>query len=267
MVDVKSNISELFDLRGMVVQALEADKELLNQIFLRVGKDEFRFIERSGLYFGFLFGLIQMTLWYFFPAWWLLPFAGLLIGWATNFLALRLIFVPLEPKKIGFWTFQGMFIKRQKEVSAEYARIVSSRILTSQNIFETLIQGPASDRLIALVHAHVKKAVDHAAGLTKPLFQLAQGTHKYIGVKRHVANRFVEELPHSIRHLFGYAEEALDIEDTLRTRMQELPPVEFEGFLHPVFQEDEWKLILVGAVLGAMAGFGQLFLLFAERIM
>lgn len=266
MSDIKTNITDLFDLRCMVVEALEKDKDLLNQIFLRVGRDEFRFIERSGLYFGFLFGLIQMTFWVFFPNWWILPLAGLIIGWATNFLALRLIFVPLEPRKFGFWTFQGMFIKRQKEVSAEYARIVSNRILTSENIFETLIQGPASDRLVTLVHAHVKKAVDNAAGLTKPLFQLAQGTQKYIGIKQHVANRFVEELPHSIKHIFGYAEEALDIEDTLRTRMQALSPVEFEQFLHPVFQEDEWKLIGVGALLGAMAGFGQLFLLFAERI-
>lgn len=267
MSDVKTNITELFDLRGMVIRALEEDRDLLNQIFLRVGRKEFRFIERSGLYFGFLFGLIQMVFWIFFHGWWILPLAGLLIGWATNYLALRLIFLPKEPTKIGFWTFQGMFIKRQKEVSAEYARIVSERILTSQNIFSTLIQGPASDRLVALVHMHVKKAVDTAAGLTKPLFQLAQGTQKYISIKQHVANRFVEELPHSIRHIFGYAEEALDIENTLSTRMQALSPGEFEEFLHPIFQEDEWKLILVGAVLGAAAGVGQLFLLFAERVL
>ena len=267
MHDVKTNISDLFDLRGMVVDALEKDKDLLNQIFLRVGREEFRFIERSGLYFGFLFGLIQMVCWIFFQGWWILPLAGLIIGWATNYLALRLIFQPLEPKKIGFWTFQGMFIKRQKEVSAEYARIVSHRILTSQNIFETLIQGPASDRLVSLVHAHVKKAVDTAAALKNPLFQRAKGKKKYITQNQPVPNRFFEKLPHPNRHIFGYAEEALDIEDTLRTRMQALSPVEFEGFLHPVFQEDEWKLILVGAVLGAAAGVAQLFLLFAERVM
>ena len=32
---------------------------------------------------------------------------------------------------------------------------------------------------------------------------------------------------------------------------------EFEGVLHPVFQEDELTLILVGAFLGLVAGFGQ----------
>ena len=31
---------------------------------------------------------------------------------------------------------------------------------------------------------------------------------------------------------------------------QSLPSAEFEGVLHPVFEEDEWKLIAVGGLLG-----------------
>lgn len=44
--------------------------------------------------------------------------------------------------------------------------------------------------------------------------------------------------------------------------MQGLSPAEFEGVLHPVFEEDEWKLILVGAALGAAVGVFQLYVLF-----
>ena len=35
-----------------------------------------------------------MALWIFFQAWWLLPLFGLLVGWATNWLALKMIFNP-----------------------------------------------------------------------------------------------------------------------------------------------------------------------------
>ena len=44
--------------------------------------------------------------------------------------------------------------------------------------------------------------------------------------------------------------------------MQALLPGEFVDFLRPVFQEDELKLILIGAFLGMAAGFGQLFFVF-----
>jgi uncharacterized membrane protein YheB (UPF0754 family) len=260
MREVKHDITDLFDLKGMVVSALEQDKPLLNHIFQKVGEEEFRFIERSGFYFGFLFGVVQAIVFYFFHAWWILPLFGLLVGWATNWLALRLIFEPQEPKRWLFFTVQGMFIKRQQEVAREYANMIAERILTSQNIFESMIQGPASDRLIGMVERQVKHAVDATAGLSKPLFQLAQGTQRFKRIKDHIAHRFVEELPGSIRHMFRYAEEALDIEETLRRKMGALSPTEFEGFLRPVFQEDEAKLIAVGAALGALAGFAQILL-------
>jgi uncharacterized membrane protein YheB (UPF0754 family) len=272
MQDVKNNISDLFDLRGMVIEELESDKSLLNKIFLDVGREEFKFIEKSGFYFGFFFGLIQMaTFWAVgnagYSAGWILPFAGLLVGWATNYLALKMIFEPLRPRRFGFWKLQGLFLKRQMEVADEYAKIVSERILTSENIFERLLTGPASDRLSHIIHAHVKKAVDATAGISKPFIQLTQGTKKYIEIKNTVSKRFIEELPRSIKHVFEYAEEALDIENTLRTKMQALGPVEFVSFLRPVFQEDEWKLILVGAILGLMAGMAQLILVFGEKFL
>ncbi len=266
MQEVKTNITDFFDLRKMVVEALESDRELLNQIFLKVGSKEFKFIEISGLYLGFLFGVVQMIVWYFFPWGLTLPIAGLIVGWATNWLALRMIFQPLKAVRFGPFTFQGLFIKRQMEVAEAYAEIVASRILTSQNIFETLLKGPASDRLLTLVQNHVKRAVDHSAGPAKPLLLLTQGSQQYVKIKNLIAIRFAEEFPRHIRHIFTYAEEALDIETTLRTKMQGLHAEEFVGFLRPVFQEDEWKLILVGAVLGLLAGIGQLLFIFGESL-
>ena len=52
----------------------------------------------------------------------------------------------------------------------------------------------------------------------------------------------------------------MDIAQTLASRLEVLPPPEFEGMLRPAFKEDEWILILVGAVLGLLVGVGQLLL-------
>ncbi|MEL6698910.1 MAG: hypothetical protein AAFP89_21875 [Bacteroidota bacterium] len=273
MQDIKNNISDLFDLRGMVVESLENDRELLNQIFLRVGMEEFRFIERSGFYFGFFFGVIQMLIFALIEktfglgresAAWSLPVAGLFVGWATNALALKMIFFPLRARKIGPFTIQGLFIKRQMDVAEEYAQIVSSQILTSKAIFEKMLTGPSADQLLHIIQIHIKEAVDSVAGVSKAFFQVTQGTRRYISIKRRLAARFVDELPRSIKYTFDYAEEALDIHNTLANRMKALSPVEFISFLRPVFQEDEWKLILLGAILGFMAGLLQLVVIFGQ---
>ena len=54
---------------------------------------------------------------------------------------------------------------------------------------------------------------------------------------------------------------ALQIESTLATRLGELPVQDFHDLLHPVVEEDEWKLIVIGGVLGFVAGIIQWWLM------
>ena len=262
MTDVKNNIENIFDIKQMVIKRLTQDKELLNNMFLKCGKEEFKFIERSGLFFGFVFGLIQMLIWYFFPYFWILPLFGLLVGYATNWLALKLIFEPVAPIKFLGMTFQGLFIKRQNEVSKEYAYMLAHDIFTFDRIFAAIINGPTKEKFINLVASHANKAIDDAVGISQPVIKLVTGKRKYEKMKNIVIDKTVQEIPKSVQPVFPYAEEAMDLEATFRTRMQALSSSDFVKFLRPVFQEDELKLILVGAVLGLLAGIGQFVFIF-----
>ena len=118
IAEAAEKIEDLIDFKHMLVTRLENDKDLLNRLFLDAGAAEFKFIVRSGLYFGFLFGLIQLGVWIFFKSWWVLPVFGILVGYATNWLAINMIFRPLVPRKVGRWTIQGLFLRRQREVAA-----------------------------------------------------------------------------------------------------------------------------------------------------
>ena len=262
MTDIKDNIDEMFDIKDMVIKRLTKDKGLLNDMFLQVGDEEFKFIERSGFTFGFLFGIVQMLVWYFYPKFWILPLFGLLVGYATNWLALKLIFNPIEPISFLGVTYQGLFIKRQNEVSKEYAYMLAHDIFTFDRIFASIITGPTKDRFVNLITDHANHAIDEAAGLSKPVITLVAGKRSYEKIKNIAIDKTLKELPNSVKPVFPYAEKAMDLENIFRTRMQHLPPREFVDFLRPVFQEDELKLILVGAVLGMGAGIGQLFILF-----
>ncbi len=255
-------IEEILDLKRMAVDALMADKAFINTIFLECGRDEFRFIERSGITFGFLFGLIQMAVWFFYKEAWVLPAMGLLVGWATNFLALRLIFSPLRPITLPGVSIQGLFLKRQDEVSEAYARLITEKIVNTSNIMEAIFQGPTTDRIVEIIDAQVRSSVESYAGLNAPIFNLVVGSERYETIKQRVTELIVEGAPTGpVRAVLPYAEEAMDLEATLRTRLQALSPPDFVGLLRPIFQEDEYKLIAVGAVLGALVGALQAFVL------
>lgn len=261
MAELRSNIGQVFDLKHMVISALLRDKQLLNRVFAEVGRKEFRFFGHSGLVFGFIIGVVQMIVWLFYQSPWILPAFGLFIGFASDWLALQMLFHPKQPKKILGLTYQGLFLKRQQEVSRDYARLVADQVITPANIWQAILQGPGSDRLFALVQKQVEQTVDEQAGIARPLVAFAIGSRQYQQMKKTVTEKLVQTLPQTLRHVDHYAEGAMDIRNTLMARMQKLSPEEFEGMLRPAFKEDEWSLIIVGAVLGFLVGELQTFLL------
>ena len=61
MAEVRREPTAFVDVKMMVVTNLVRDKELLNRIFRESGDKEFTFIARSGIYFGFAIGCVQMV--------------------------------------------------------------------------------------------------------------------------------------------------------------------------------------------------------------
>jgi uncharacterized membrane protein YheB (UPF0754 family) len=263
MEDMAANVDQLLDLRLMVVELLAADKELLNRIFQEAGEAEFAFIVRSGLYFGFVLGLIQMTIQVVVPGGWVLPLAGILVGYTTNWLALNIIFRPVQPRKVGPFTVHGLFLRRQNEVAEVFCRLVTREILTIRNFVDEMLTGPRSDRTKALIAHHVAPLVDEAAGIAAPAVRVAIGSSGYTQLKERLSTRAAELSAVAFDDPVFVQERAVVVERTMRSRMEALSPAEFQQLLRPAFKEDEWKLIAVGAALGGFAGLMQAIFVFA----
>jgi uncharacterized membrane protein YheB (UPF0754 family) len=82
----------------------------------------------------------------------------------------------------------------------------------------------------------------------------AVGSTRYQEMKRVVSAQVMAALPETMAYVEDYAADAMDIRTVLVSKMQELSPEEFEELLRPAFEQDEWILITVGAVLGFAVG-------------
>ena len=255
MAAIKDDIDGVFDLKDMIVTNLVKDKALLNRIFKEAGHKEFAFIRYSGIYFGAIIGLFQAVAWALLKLPIIMPIAGGLTGWFTDWLALKMIFNPKRPTRyFGLFEWQGLFLKRHKEVAAAYGDLIAKEIITPHNIIEAVLTGPMSDKLFVMVQKEVQAVLDSQAGLVKPLLVFAVGSTRYQEMKRIVSGQVMAALPETMAYMEDYAEDAMDIRNILVTKMQELTPEEFEEILRPAFSQDEWILITVGAVLGFAVG-------------
>lgn len=262
MDQMKENIDQVFDMKDMVVTNLQRDKELLNSMFKEVGDEEFRFIRNSGIYFGFIIGIVQMFAWMMTHSPWIMPIFGGLTGLITDWLALQMIFRPRYPTKyLGLFTWQGLFLKRQNEVAKKYGELMATRILTPSAIMEALLTGPLSNKLYEMIQRQVQRMVDEQAGMFRPVVVFSVGTRRYQEMKNLVAARVIKHLPATFKSMEKYAADTMDIRNVMITKMQALTKEEFEAVLRPAFQQDEWKLIACGAVLGFLVGELQVWLL------
>jgi len=262
VADVGARLEDLLDFRWMVVHRLVEDRALLNRLFLESGAKEFRFLIDSGYYFGFLFGLVQLATWIAWPGNWQLPAYGLVVGWATNWLALNLVFRPLLPHRIGPWVVQGLFLKRQKEVAAVWCRIVTREILTVRRFMASMIHGPNAELTRRTLLGHLGPVVEEAVAAAGPLARRVIATGDLQKITRAFERKALEATADPLEDERFNEDRAGVIERMLRERIEELPAEQFQDLLRPCFKEDEWILIALGAVLGALAGMAQIAFVF-----
>ncbi|MDY7105994.1 MAG: DUF445 family protein [Actinomycetota bacterium] len=240
----------------LVVEELSGpNADRLARVAQEVGRRELRFIELYGGVFGFLVGLVQAVVYGAFSQWWTMPIVGVLVGLGTNWLAIQMIFRPLEPRRyLGLVTYQGMFPKRQAEIAHDYGRIAAGEVLTPANLIDHVAANPAAGELTGELVATARGQLDSfrpmlamLAGtepteeqLDKVTFVLTQRLGDLLTLARPVVE---QHLSHSLR-----------LDELIEERLSLLDKHQFERMLRGIFEEDEIILVLIGGALGGAVG-------------
>jgi uncharacterized membrane protein YheB (UPF0754 family) len=251
--EIGTNVEQLIDAKLMVIRYFSAHPELLNELFLIMGKKELRFMQNFGFYFGFPMGFALVGLLQVLPYWWVLPVGGVIIGWVANYLGIEMIFEPVQRRRWVPW-HQGLLIKRQDEVTELYAQLIADHVVTLQNIGDELLTGPRSDRTRQMLHDQLRPAVDRAVGPARAAVKVAIGSSEYEQIRSSVAVEASTFAPIA----FGDAEfnrrQSGKIRSFIATQMRAMSPDDFVELLRSAIKQDEWLLFFHGGALGLFAG-------------
>lgn len=256
--EIGDNIDELLDVKTMVIRNMEQNPELINRLFFEAGDRELRFVINSGFFIGGFLGFFTIPLFLIIGSQWVLPVVGATVGYITNWIALKVIFNPVETKKIGPFEFQGLFIQRQPEVARAYGREVAQTTITLENVAYDMLHGRKSDRTRRMLRDILRPEVDRAMGMIGPAIRVATGTNEYEAMRERMASEAAELSVEPMTDPEFNRARAEAIEELITTRLADLPPDQYVETLRTAFEEDEWMLIGLGAVLGFVAGWIQL---------
>ena len=283
VLDLTYNVENLVDMREMIVNKMESDRALMVRMFLKVGQKEINFIWHISALIGMFFGVFQMIVWFVVPWHWTVPFWAAIWGFLTNWIAIWMVFNPIEPHyirypqifrltkdrkfpwivpvlKIGTYNVQGAFMKRQEEVSDVFASVVTEDLITLKSIMTEMMYGSKKDKTRRIVKRHINEIME--TPLVRTSLQLSLGPREYARLKTDLIDRSIEITMGPVCDPALNASRAQKIFQMFRDRIRELTPKEFQNLLRPAFQEDEWILILLGGVTGFIAGLIHLFVAF-----
>lgn len=255
LVEMKSDLSRYVDLQFLAVTTLVRNKEKLVKLMRSVSDEAMAFVRRSGIVFGLGIGLVQMVAWALFKNPWIMPAFGFAVGFISDYIALNMLFRPVQPKKIlGFIPFQGLLHAQRDKITRDYAKILAEDLFSPEILLDGVLKGPGSDKLFALVGKEVDAAIDAQTGIARPLVVLAVGTERYRMLKDSVVRMVLERLPTTLVQAQDYAVQVIDLENTIVDKMNQLTNEQYESILRPVFKDDEPLMVAVGAVLGGLVG-------------
>ncbi len=187
-----------------------------------------------------------------------LPFIGALTGWVTNYLAIKMLFHPREPKRILGLKIQGVFPKRQTALAASLGRIVAEELLSFQDIKAKM----ADPKNLEGAYAKLEEKVDNFLNVKLKEKMPMAATIITGGLREKVKVTMLEEFQGAFPELLGgyldKLEKEVDVERIVREKVEAFSSDRLEAILFS-FMNKEFKFIeLAGAILGFLIGLIQL---------
>ena len=282
VTDLTYHVEDLVDMRQMIVNKMESDRRLMVNMFLKVGQKEIDFIWHISALIGLVFGIIQMFIFLLVPQHWTVPFFAAIWGLLTNWIAIWMVFNPVEPKffryikcferRAGFpfiklqlphvarFRWQGGFMKRQEEVSEIFAEIVVTDLVTLENIMQEMMYGTRAAQTRELMKSHLYEVLE--SPVVKTTLRMSLGRREFGQLKNTIIDKSITATMVPLRDPELNESRASKIFGLFRDRIRALSPEEFQNLLRPAFREDELTLIVLGGLTGFFAGWLHLVLVF-----
>jgi uncharacterized membrane protein YheB (UPF0754 family) len=189
---------------------------------------------------------------------WCLPLISAFIGWFTNWIAIKMLFHPKEPKRILGITFQGIFPKRQAQFAQKLGALVSKELLSFDDI-QAKINNP---NVIALATNKIDGYLDNFLKnkLTEqmPILSMFISNDVIDKIKTSLNAELTLRMPEILGDMTNSLKTELDIEKIVTSKVQAFSSDKLEEILNDIMKKEFVFVEIIGGVLGFIIGLLQL---------
>lgn len=194
----------------------------------------------------------------------LIPVISAFIGWFTNWIAIKMLFHPREPKRILGITFHGIFPKRQQQFAEKLGKLVSNELLSFQDIAAKITNPDNMEKLMPHVESHIDNFLRKKLADEMPIISMFIGENTIQQLK----GVFMQELrllfPDLMQQYMGHLQQDLDLEKIVIQKVAGFSSDKLEQILNSIMSKEFRFVEIIGAVLGFVIGLLQIFITYLQ---
>lgn len=194
---------------------------------------------------------------------WLFPVLAALIGWVTNYLAIKMLFHPREEVKFLGICLQGVFPKRQKQLALKLGTLVSEELLSMEQITEKIKAHATSDETMDAIGKRIEMTIREKLVHAFPMLSMFLSDDMVEKVTNLFRKELKDFLSQSVDELSTKLENNLDISEVVREKVEGFSSDKVEDLLFNLMKKEFKFIEIAGAVLGFAIGCVQVALTFS----
>ncbi|MCL7474795.1 MAG: DUF445 family protein [Methanosarcinales archaeon] len=187
------------------------------------------------------------------------PIVGGLIGYTTNYIAVKMLFRPHKPIGIGPLKIQGVLPKRRNDIATSIAATVEEELISIKDltvILKNLDLGTEIDEMVD----DFFRSSDYD-GKSEILSKINVTINSYMRSKvKKSLNRNKDGL---ITEFIRRIEGEVDFKDIIETKIEGYDLNQLENIVMRVSSNELRYITIIGGVLGFMVGLVQMFIFIA----
>jgi uncharacterized membrane protein YheB (UPF0754 family) len=187
----------------------------------------------------------------------LIPFISAFIGWVTNWVAIKMLFHPREPKRILGIVFHGIFPKRQRQFGEKLGKLISNEFLSFQDIEQRISDPQNLKKIMPVLESHVDDFLKVRLSKELPVISMFIGDKTIDRLKSAFMQEIEELFPVVMKKYAGNLRTELDLEHIVISKVSTFSSDRLEELLYQIMSKEFRFVELIGAVIGFLIGLVQ----------
>jgi uncharacterized membrane protein YheB (UPF0754 family) len=196
---------------------------------------------------------------------WLTPFVGALIGWLTNFLAIKMLFRPRAPKLIFGVLLQGVIPRRQRDLALKIGEVVEEELLKSEDILHAIDTEELRGHLATVIETRLDRFLREKVFRGEFLYERILSREAVQRVKRGLITELVNLFPLEVEAAIKQLVEKVNIRKIVADRVEQFDFDRLERIVYRVARTELFWVEVSGGILGFLIGVMQVLFLWVMQ--